>query len=77
MSHSGVGCGKQTKIGVTFALEEVGEGNLGGEDSEGNLSACSSGSRGRSPTVPQFHSPTVPPLQAEVASVTDTLTTTE
>lgn len=51
MSHNGVGCGKQTKIGVTFALEEVGEGNLGGEDSEGNLSACSSGSRGGSPTA--------------------------
>lgn len=50
MSHNGVGCGKQTKIGVTFALEEV-EGNLGGEDREGNLSAYSSGSQGGSPTA--------------------------
>lgn len=28
MSHNAVGCGKQTKLGVRFALEEVGEGNL-------------------------------------------------
>lgn len=30
MSHNGVGWGKQTKIGVTFALESV-RGDLGGE----------------------------------------------